>query len=200
MSIVPLDPSHAGVAAEALSRAFHDDPLQQYVFPDPEVRKKLSPVHFRPVIEYGLRFGRVWTTVGTPNGAAVCLPPGSTNVTEERAAAAGLDKLPLHIGREAAGRFFSVLEFLDPFHTEDLPEPHWYVMIVGVEPDAQGQGLGRKILGPMLESARQTRHPCYLETAQPANVPFYQKLGFKLVRSLTEPGSGLDLWTFRWDA
>lgn len=123
----------------------------------------------------------------------------STTVTEERAAAAGLDQLAQHIGEQAAGRFFSVLEFLDPFHTEDAPEPHWYVMVVGVEPRAQGQGLGRKILEPILASARETRHSCYLETAQPTNVAFYQKLGFKLLRSVKEPGSGLDLWTFRWD-
>ena len=41
---------------------------------------------------------------------------------------------------------------------------------------------------------------CYLETSQPANVSFYEKLGFRIVRELVDPVSGLTIWTFCWDA
>ncbi|MDQ3418909.1 MAG: GNAT family N-acetyltransferase, partial [Acidobacteriota bacterium] len=50
-------------------------------------------------------------------------------------------------------------------------------MVVGIEPTAQGLGLGRALLAPILEEARRDRLPCYLETAQPNNVPFYEHLG-----------------------
>ena len=60
-------------------------------------------------------------------------------------------------------------------------------------------GLGRGLLAPMLDSARRSSHPCYLETAQPDNVAFYLHLGFRQVRHVHEPASGLALWTFRWD-
>lgn len=200
MSVVRLQPEKLKVASEALARAFKDDPLQRYVFPDPLESADLSPAHFGAILKYGLLFGEVFTTESCPSGAAVYLLPGSTDVTEERAAAAGLDQLPASIGESAANRFASVLGYLEPFHNIDVPEPHWYVMVVGVEPAARGRGLGRQLLHPMLSRARDGGHPCYLETAQPDNVPFYEHLGFRVVRHVVEPESGLPLWTFRWDA
>lgn len=200
MTIAKLDPCKLTEASEALARAFQDDPLQRYVFPDAAERRRLSPAHFEPVLRYGLMFGEVFATEGTPSGAAVCLPPGSTDVTEERAIAAGLDRLPATIGEQAASRFLAVLQFLDPFHGADVQGPHWYVMVVGVEPGARGRGLGRALLEPMLRRAREAGHPCYLETAQPDNVPFYERLGFRALRQVRDPKSGLPLWTFRWDA
>lgn len=200
MAIVRLHPNNLRLASEAMARAFQDDPLQKYVLPDPVERANLSPAHFEPVLKYGLLFGEVLTTEGYPAGSAVCLPPGSTNMTDERAAAAGLDKLGAAIGVAAANRFGSVLGYAEPFHATDVPEPHWYVMAVGVEPNARGLGLGRQLLDPMLSQAREGRHPCYLETAQPNNVGFYERLGFRVMRHVVEPESGLPLWTFRWDA
>ena len=35
-----------------------------------------------------------------------------------------------------------------------------------------------------------------LETAQPKNVPFYQKHGFDVIVDTIDPTSGLRLWTF----
>lgn len=72
-------------------------------------------------------------------------------------------------------------------------------MVVGVDPAFQGHGYGKALLQPVLERAGREGASVYLETAQPKNVPFYEKLGFDLVRELVEPTSGLNLWTFRWD-
>ena len=49
----------------------------------------------------------------------------------------------------------------------------------------------------MIDRADAAGQPCYLETAQPTNVAFYQKLGFDRVVDTRGPGSGLRLWTFR---
>ena len=32
-------------------------------------------------------------------------------------------------------------------------EPHWYLAFIGIEPDRQGQGLGEKLLAPVLKTA-----------------------------------------------
>jgi hypothetical protein len=50
-----------------------------------------------------------------------------------------------------------------------------------------------------MDKARAGGVPIYLETAQPANVAFYEYIGFKQIRELDEPSSGLRLWTFRLD-
>lgn len=198
-AIVSLDRKDLPRAAACLARAFQDDPLQTYVLPDPAERAERSPGHFAPILEYGLRFGTVLTTAGEPAGASVWLPPGRAIVTDERAVEAGLDRLPDVLGAAAADRFFSVLSAVDPYHQTDVPRDHWYVLVLGVEPAAQGLGLGRALLAPKLEEARRDRLPCYLETAQPRNVPFYQHLGFRVLREIVHEESGLPLWTFRLD-
>ena len=72
-------------------------------------------------------------------------------------------------------------------------------MVVGVAPEEQGKGIGRALLQPSIKRADTAGQPCYLETAQPANVGFYDRLGFRRVVDMVEPQSGLRLWTFRRD-
>jgi ribosomal protein S18 acetylase RimI-like enzyme len=198
-NIVSLTEENLPFAAESLARAFHNDPLQTYVFPDENERAARSPAHFAPLLRYGMLFGEVLTTEGNPLGAAVWLPPETWEVTPERAAAAGLDALPDVLGEEAANRFFSVLGSIDPYHHRDVQPAHWYVMVVGVAPEARGQGLGRALLEPVMNRADAAGLPCYLETAQPDTVAFYEYLGFKKIVEEVEPQSGLTMWTFRRD-
>jgi len=198
-NIVSLREENLSPAAESLARAFHKDPLQVYVFPDAAERSARSPAHFAPLLRYGMLFGEVLTTQGKPLGAAVWLPPETWEVTPERAAAAGLDDLPNVLGEAAAERFFSVLGATDPYHHRDVPPAHWYLMVVGVSPEARGQGLGRALLEPVMNRADASGLPCYLETAQPDNVEFYEYIGFKKIVEVVEPQSGLRMWTFRRD-
>jgi len=86
-----------------------------------------------------------------------------------------------------------------PYHHRDVPPAHWCVMVVGVAPEKQGKGIGRALLQPIIERAETAGQPCYLETAQPANVGLYERLGFRRVVDMVEPQSGLRLWTFRRD-
>jgi ribosomal protein S18 acetylase RimI-like enzyme len=177
-NIVSLTEESLGAAAESLARAFYNDPLQSYVFPDENERATRSPAHFAAALRYGMLFGEVLTTEGKPLGAAVWLPPETW---------------------EAANRFFSALGAIEPYHHRDVPPAHWYLMVIGVSPEACGQGLGRALIEPIMNRADASGLPCYLETAQPNNVAFYEYLGFKNIVETVEPQSGLRLWTFRRD-
>ena len=192
--VMRVSPEDVADAAAVLARAFQDDPLESYAFPDEEERRRLSPVHFRAVLEYGLQFGTVNATAGT--GAIVALPPGQTAVTPERAAQGGLTKLPDLIGAEAAGRFLGVLPAAEPMHHRYAPGPHWYVMALGVSPDAQGEGHGRALLESIFDEADPSRLPVYLETTRAANIAFYGHMGFAVVEQVRDPASGLDIWGF----
>jgi ribosomal protein S18 acetylase RimI-like enzyme len=198
IEVVPLAEAQIEDAGRALALAFQDDPLQSYVLPDPEERALRSPAHFSALIRFGHLFGEVYTTQGTPEGAAVWQPPGA-EMTPERAVSAGLNRLPTLIGADAVERLGRVLDYLEAVHRRDVPPEHWYLMVVGVVPARQGQGVGRALLQPILNRADSAGLPCYLDTAQPQNVPFYQKLGFRVVAETVEPESGLRLWTFRRD-
>lgn len=149
-----------------LANAFRNDPLQCYVFPDPKERAEKSPAHFEAVLRYGYSFGEVYCS-GNLEGAVVWLKPGETEITPEKAEAGGLAAIPELLGEAAAERFFSVMDFLDPYHKMDAPEPHWYTMVIGVDPAFSGKGLGRALMDSVLKKAAMDKVPVYLETAEP---------------------------------
>ena len=196
--IVHLSDARVSEAVEALTLAFMTDPLQTYTFPDADERRRLSPAHFGAILRFGLLAGHVLTAAEPGAGAVVWLPPGS-EATPEMAEASGLSRLSDAIGEGAADRFGAAIEFAEARHRTNISRPHWYVMVVGVAPAFQGLGYGRALLQPMLEQADRDGVPTYLETAQPTNVSFYQRLGFEVLDEMIEPRSGLTLWTFRRD-
>lgn len=57
-------------------------------------------------------------------------------------------------------------------------EPHWYLNVVSTLPSHQGQGLGSRILQPVLAEADAEGHPCYLESSNPRNISLYLRHGF----------------------
>ncbi|MFH1626439.1 MAG: GNAT family N-acetyltransferase, partial [Pseudomonadota bacterium] len=71
---------------------------------------------------------------------------------------------------------------------------HWYLWIVGVEPQSQGKGYASKLLRPMLTRIDKDGLPCYLETLDERNVPIYEHLGFKVVDESTVPNTSITNW------
>lgn len=199
MTPILMPQSELEATAAALARAFHHDPLQTYILPDEQERADRSPAHFASILRYGLLFGEVLTLPGPTSGAAVVLPPDGWEITPDRAAAAGFDQWSTTLGEVAANRFITALAALEPLHHRDVPHAHWYVLLLGVAPEWQGAGKGRALLRTVFDRATAAGQPCYLETAQPKNVGFYEHLGFRTVVNLVEPTSGLPFWTFRRD-
>jgi ribosomal protein S18 acetylase RimI-like enzyme len=195
--IVRLQEADLPATAALLGRAFYNDPLQVYTLPDPEERVLRSPPLFAAALRYGLLYGEVLTNAGTPAGAAVWLGPDAWDITPERAAKAGFERLPEEMGADSTDRFFSALGAVDPYHRAAVPPAHWYLMVIGVAPEAQGTGLARALLQPIFDRADAAGLPCYLETANPANNAFYKHVGFEQVDDVVEPQSGLRLSTFR---
>ena len=67
--------------------------------------------------------------------------------------------------------------------------PHMYLFTIGTRKAARGQGLGKKLIRPMLDAADRASLPCYLENSNPANTGFYVSHGFERMK-LFEPGPG----------
>lgn len=185
-------------AAEMLSRAFYHDPLQIHTLPDADERATRSPALFAAALRYGLLFGEVLTNAGgPPAGVAIWIGPDAWDITPERAAAAGFDQLPHSLGPEATDRFFTALAAAEPYHRRDVRADHWWVMVLGVAPEAQGTGLARALMQPVMDRAAAAGQQCYLETANPRNIGFYEHLGFERVAELVAEPSGIRFWTFR---
>ena len=190
---VRLDPSQRVQAAKVLARAFHDDPLYRLVLPEEEQRARLASWLFERVVRYALLYGQVYTTPAL-EGVACWLPPGQTRITIGRAVHSGLYATPLKMGLAAYRRFDAYSTYADRLHEHYAPESHWYLWVVGVDPPSQGQGIGGRLIQPVLARAGADGMACYLETGTQENVRFYEKYGFRVVAAGTVPGLELPVW------
>jgi GNAT superfamily N-acetyltransferase len=127
----------------------------------------------------------------------VWLPPGSTSLSEERMGEIGFGEGPMQMGEEAFARFGQVMGHIAPKHEQHMPETHWYLMILGVDPPLQGQGIGGRLIQPVLGEADRDGLPCYLETAKARNVPFYERHGFAVIEETDAPDGGPHMWLMR---
>jgi len=148
---------------------------------------------FEALVRYDCLFGRVDHLPGFA-AVATWMRPGETVETPERLAAAGFDDLPADVPLDRLEAFFSSIA---PFHEAAAPEPHWYLRLLGVDPGSQGGGLGSVLLTHGLRLADASGRPCYLETFEKRNAPFYLRHGFALVVDETEPATGIRVWGFQ---
>jgi GNAT superfamily N-acetyltransferase len=58
---------------------------------------------------------------------------------------------------------------------------HWYLSVLGVDPLLQGRGYATALVAPRLAQADAEGVLVYLESSKAANVPVYEKWGFKVV-------------------
>jgi ribosomal protein S18 acetylase RimI-like enzyme len=85
------------------------------------------------------------------------------------------------MGPHARRRYTETVRFIRALQREAAPGPHWYLSVVGVDPEHKGKGIGGRLLQPILERADAEGLPCYLETGNPFALSFYQRLGFTVV-------------------
>lgn len=69
----------------------------------------------------------------------------------------------------------------DELKKKHAPVSHWYLFMLGIDPEAQGQGAGSSLLAAKFREAAQkeAESPAYyLEIMNERNIPLYEKHGF----------------------
>lgn len=193
--IVRLQRGQRVRAAEALTRAFQDDPMWSCVLPDGATRAATFRPMWDALIGYSRVYGKVYTT-SESEGTVCWIAPGKTKTTLWKLirTGMGLPRAMFRLPKDARGRFFEMMRFIDRHHENLMKGPHWHLWALGVSPDCQGRGIGGALLEPVLDRADADSVPCYLETQTVRNVAFYRKRGFEVVREKREPVGGLPIW------
>jgi GNAT superfamily N-acetyltransferase len=186
--------THADVRAlsKTLGRAFFDDPVMCWMLPDADARRrKLHKLFEALTRHHHLARGGVEVAPdddGGIGGAALWDPPGEWRQTrgEELRAMPGL---LLAFGRSLR-RGLVAEEMMKAAHPE---EPHWYLAIIGSDPDVRGKGFGQVLMRSRLDRCDADHAPAYLESSNPDNVPYYQRFGFEVTGEITLPDGGPSL-------
>jgi ribosomal protein S18 acetylase RimI-like enzyme len=190
MEVVRLEDSRLGEASDVLARAFLDDPAWVWLIPDAKKRRDLLPWLFR--VGFDVTAADVWTTAGVVRGAARWLPPGRPPMRVGPTLKA-LVTTPFRLG-SAIAPFLAYGRAVESLRVEAMPEQHWYLAGIGVDPSAQRRGIGAALLEPGLAAAARGGLPAVLLTNNEANLPFYGHHGFEVVRERPTPKNGPNAW------
>jgi len=185
-----LRPADARAAGRLLSASHGDYPAFRHLYPDPEVRRRALVPFLTASAADAVRFGAstaAWDR-GAIVGVALWLPPGGFPWSMRRKLRATSALLRTAL---AAPRSFPAFAHVGAAAEKVHPrEPHWYLEALGVHPRCHGRGVGTALMAGGLARADADRLPCYLETSDPANEPFYRRLGFEVVAPHLEHVTG----------
>jgi GNAT superfamily N-acetyltransferase len=175
--------------------ALEDDPFYRSICAplaaDTARRRALLAEYFAYSIQEGRELGRCVHLADETCGVAVWLLPQAPEV-ESQAAQQKRTFLGTALSAEGCANYYRIIDFMSAKAASLVDDGAWYLSIVAVDPAAQGQGLGRKLLKPTIAEADRAGATCYLETFSQRNLSFYQRLGFAPAARFTEPTTGAD--------
>lgn len=172
----------------SLVRAFDDDPVSVYLFPDPESRPKGLQRFFRLQLRTTfLPRGEVYTT-DDRRAAALWMPPTATRPGAREL----FSQLPMIwiLG----GRFGPALRLIQTVEARHPKTPHYYLGTLGTDPPLQGHGLGSAVIAPVLARCDAQAIPAYLESSKESNLGFYFRHGFEVTGEIEPLDKKVKLW------
>ncbi len=163
-------PDDEAAAIATLTLAFAADPMTRWSWPDPRTYLDAFPKLARA-------FGGAAFLKGTAHrvdggaGVALWLPPG-VEPDGEAMGALMQSTLKGPALMDGAG----IMQQMMAFHPH---EPHWYLPLIGIDPQHQGKGLGGTLLDHALALSDRDGVPAYLESSNPRNIGLYERHGFE---------------------
>jgi ribosomal protein S18 acetylase RimI-like enzyme len=176
----PATPDEMPQAVAAIVAAFITDPIARFAWLAPHDYLRSAPSAVREFACGGFEHGTAYVTADFC-GAALWLPPGVhpngdrlERVLRDTACPEHLDDLLATFGQ------------MEQQHPD---QPHWYLPLIGVEPNAQGQGLGAELMRHALARCDRDGALAYLESSNPRNISLYLRFGFEVMGEI-QVGAG----------
>lgn len=175
--------------AEALSRAFFDDPVMTFILPPEQSRlRRIQALFELQLKRVHLPHDECYTTADVAGGA-LWAPPDQWRMPVLTV----LRSLP-RIVPLLGTRLPVALKAINAVERVHPRAPHWYLAVLGTEPAQQGKGVGSALLQPVLERCDREGLPAYLESSKEANLAFYARHGFEVTSTINLPAGGPPVW------
>jgi GNAT superfamily N-acetyltransferase len=180
--------------ALVLAHSFHDDPGTLLFEPDDARRASILPRFFGTFVAAALDEQGDLVVAGDPvRGIASWFGPERHGPSPDAMGANGFGDVLEAAGPEASQRLLAMIGELDAQHERLTFGDHLRLDFLGVEPGAQGSGIGSALIEHGHRRADGLGIPCYLETFTEENVLFYRHRGYEMAGEYTV-GDGIPVF------
>ncbi len=170
-----VEPSDVSSLSACLTRAFDDDPVSEYLFPNRRTHARRLERYFRWQFRHVFfPRGECWTSDDL-SGAALWIPPERLSPSFVESVTQVATVVPI-LGRQTS-RALRLLEQMELVHPKTA---HCYLGTIGVDPSRQGTGVGSALMSVVLERLDEEGVPAYLESSKESNLAFYARHGFEV--------------------
>lgn len=159
---------------------FAADPLMRWSWPDPRQYLRTMPQFINACGGRAFEHGTAYVTGGI-RAAALWLPP---DVQQDEQALDAIMARSLH--PEITEDMTQLRQGMAEHHPTG---PHWYLPLIAVDPTWIGRGLGTLLMKYALQRCDEEGIAAYLESSNPASIPFYERHGFKVVGEIQHGSS-----------
>ena len=194
-------PADTSRTARSLAAALIGDPFYRTVTvacgDDDAARLAMLEAYFALALAEGEQAGRVDLADGVCNGAgngAAIWTTDTPAALRQAAYAQRESALRTLLGEQGYAHFTAIVGNMEHALAPHGLQDAWYLSIAGIDPAAQGRGLGASVLAPGLAAVDAAGAACFLETYNERSLPFYARLGFVVAGRYGEAVTGCDYW------
>ncbi len=170
-----------------LARAFDDDPFINFLMKQDRTRTCRIASWAQDAATVSIDLSETYVTEDY-SGAALWTPPEQAHHLGRFARYRRISRFAGPIGALRLSRALDMVDACDPVL------PHFYLRIIGVEPDQQRRGIASRLMQPVLARCDAERIPAYLFSTKVSNLPLYERHGFAVTERLDLP-DGPAVWT-----
>lgn len=178
--------------ADDLSAAFATDPQFDWFMRDDAQREPARLAFFKLLLAaMALPDGEVLAPA-TGGAASIWLPSTNLGPSSLKDELRVLPTILRATGFSRFGRLAAMRKAMDEHHPMD--RPHAYLWFLGVRPEAQGLGVGSRLLAAGLAKVDAQGLPAFLESSNIANVPLYRRYGFEVIKEYRPRADAPPIW------
>lgn len=168
-------------ASRILGKAFIDYPLFTYILPDRKVRQKNIHHLFTFLIRMAMSTGDVLASSSNMEGVSIWVDPPGGKAGPAQPIRAGIARLLLNIHLGAFIRFNEIGYLKRKARARVISAPYSLLDVMGIDPTHQRRGHASQMMHAQLREYDEQGIPCYLETSDLRNLPFYERFGLHVV-------------------
>jgi len=174
----------------SLYESLKNDPffyyLKNIIIGDEKKKERTMLEYMDYSIHEANTYGKIGTHDNENYGASLWVTPLNSDLYSLRKTEKTAQMISI-FGSDVYAKINLVGEFMNSQNSKHISNDMWYLSILGVNPAYQNQGLGKKLVEPVLIEADKLQVATYLETFTLQNNSFYKRLGYEIITSIKTP-------------